>query len=45
MIFLGIVGILVGVWVANKVVDKMNEQAIRKLTYAMIGISGVINLI
>jgi len=41
----GIIGITAGVFVAGKVVDKLNADAIRKLTYAMIGVSGVVNLI
>ena len=42
---LGIVAILLGVLVANKIVDKLDEAKIRKITYVMIGIAGIINLL
>lgn len=45
LIGIGAIGIIAGVLVANKIVDKLDEQLIKKLTYVMIGISGIINLI
>ena len=41
----GIWGILSGVFIANKIVDRLNANAMRKLIYIMLGISGVLNLI
>ncbi|MDD6073826.1 MAG: sulfite exporter TauE/SafE family protein [Clostridium sp.] len=41
----GLFGILSGVYLANKIVDRLNANVIRKLTYVMIGVSGVLNLI
>ena len=41
----GIVGILIGGFIAGKVVKKLNGDIIRKATYIMIGIAGIINLI
>lgn len=44
-ILCGMAGILVGGVIAGKIVDKLNVVTMRKLIYAMIGVSGVINLI
>lgn len=44
-IMIGTVGILFGLKLANKIVDKLDENIIRKMTHVLIGISGVINLI
>lgn len=44
-ILVGIAGILAGVFVANKIVDKLNENVLRKVTYVMIGVAGIINLL
>ena len=41
----GVIGILAGGVIAGKVVDKLNADTMRKLIYAMIGVSGVLNLI
>ncbi len=41
----GIVGILAGVFIANRIVDKLDEKVLRKITYIMIGVAGIINLI
>lgn len=41
----GVVGILAGGAIAGKIVDKLNADAMRKVIYVMIGVSGVINLI
>jgi len=41
----GVVGILAGGAIAGKIVDKLNGDAMRKVIYIMIGVSGVINLI
>lgn len=42
---IGMIGILVGGLLARKIVDTLNGQFIRKLTYIMIGISGIMNII
>ena len=44
-ILCGMFGISFGLVFANKIVDKINGDMIRKITYAMIGISGIINLL
>lgn len=44
-ILVGIVGVLSGLFVANRIVDRMNGDLLRKLTYCVIGISGLINMI
>ena len=41
----GIAGILAGVFIAGKIVDKLNADMLRKITYLMIGVAGVINLL
>ena len=41
----GMVAIVIGGMIAKKLVDKMDGVLIRKLTYVMIGISGIVNLI
>ena len=41
---IGVIGITVGGLIGNKVVDRLDGMLIRKLTYIMIGISGLINL-
>ena len=41
----GLIGIISGVSLANKIVDRLNANVMRKLIYVMIGVSGVINLI
>ncbi len=43
-IAVGAVCIFAGLLVANKIVDRLNANVIRKLTYIMIGISGIVNL-
>ena len=45
LICAGFAGIVFGVFIAGKIVDKLNPEVIRKLTYAMIGVSGIANLI
>lgn len=42
---LGMVGILLGLWIANKIVDKLDANLIRKLTYVVIGLCGLSNVI
>jgi hypothetical protein len=42
---IGIIGIIIGGFIANKLVDKLDGVLIRKLIYIMIGISGIINII
>lgn len=42
---IGWLGILAGMFLANRVVDRMNAGLLRKLVYIMIGVSGIINLI
>lgn len=44
IIGIGIIGILIGSFIGNKIVDKLDGVLIKKLTYFMIGISGFINL-
>lgn len=41
----GMAGILIGGAIAGKIVDRLNAAMMRKLVYAMIGVSGVVNLI
>ena len=45
LIGIGAISIMIGGMIARKVVDKLDGMVIRKLTYIMIGISGIINLI
>lgn len=40
----GVIGIIIGGLIGNKVVDRLDGMLVRKLTYIMIGISGLINL-
>ena len=42
---IGWIGILTGGFVAGKVVDKLDTVLLQKLTYIMIGIAGIINLL
>ena len=42
---LGIIVILIGVTVAHRVVDRLNDALLKKITYIMIGVSGIFNLI
>lgn len=44
-IIVGMVCIIIGGFIANKIVDKLDGILVRKLTYIMIGISGLINII
>lgn len=44
-ILIGIVGVLSGQVVANKIVERINGELLKKLTYVLIGISGIINVI
>ena len=41
----GMIGIGTGLYFANKIVDQIEGQVIKKLTYFMIGVSGIINLL
>ncbi|MCR5042416.1 MAG: sulfite exporter TauE/SafE family protein [Clostridia bacterium] len=45
VILLGVAGILLGFFVAGKLVDRLNAKAMSRLTYVMIGVSGVLNLV
>lgn len=45
LILLGVVSILFGLWIANKVVDRLNADTIRKTTYILIGFSGIYNIV
>lgn len=45
VIVCGMIGIVLGLNIANKVVDKIDGALVRKLTYVMLGISGIINII
>ncbi len=42
---LGMVGILIGLFIANKIVDKLDAQLIKKITYVVIGLCGLSNII
>lgn len=42
---LGMVGILIGLGIANKIVDKLDADFIRKLTYVLIGLCGLSNVL
>jgi hypothetical protein len=42
---IGIIGIIIGGFIGNKIVDKLDGMMLKKLTYIMIGISGIMNLI
>ena len=44
-ILIGIVGVLSGLVVANKIVERINGELLKNLTYVLIGISGIINVI
>lgn len=44
-IAIGIVGVLSGLVVANNIVERINGELLKKLTYVLIGISGIINVI
>ena len=44
-ILIGIVGVLSGLVIANKIVERINGELLKKLTYVLIGISGIINVI
>ena len=44
-ILIGIVGVLSGLVIANKIVERINGELLKKLTYCLIGISGIINVI
>lgn len=44
-IVLGMVCIILGGLIANKLVDKLDGNMVRKLTYVMIGIAGISNLL
>lgn len=44
-IAIGTVAIFLGLMIANRIVDKMNADILRKLTYVMIGVSGIINIL
>lgn len=44
IIGVGVIGIILGGLIGNKIVDKLDGVWIRKLTYLMIGVSGLINL-
>lgn len=42
---IGMVCILVGLAAANKIVDRLDGEKIKKITYVVIGISGIMNVI
>lgn len=44
-IAVGMAGILIGVLIAGKIVEKVRRDVLRKLIYVMIGISGLVNLL
>ena len=44
-IALGMIGVLIGLSVANKIIGRLNGERIKTFTYIVIGFSGVMNLI
>lgn len=42
---LGIICVLIGLMIGNKLVSKLNIETLKKCTYILIGLSGVLNLI
>lgn len=44
-ILVGMVAILIGMKAANMIVDKLNPDLIKKITYVVIGLSGLINVV
>jgi hypothetical protein len=44
-VLLGVLMILAGAWIADKIVSYLNPDVLKKLTYVMIGISGLMNLL
>lgn len=42
---LGMLGILVGLFVANKIVDRLDGGLVKKLIYVIIGLCGLSNVI
>ncbi len=44
-IFLGMIGVLAGVNIAHKMVERIDGETIKKLTYLLIGFSGIYNVI
>ncbi|MBR2263552.1 MAG: sulfite exporter TauE/SafE family protein [Firmicutes bacterium] len=44
-IAVGMAGILIGVLIAGKIVEKVRRDVLRKLIYVMIGIGGLVNLL
>lgn len=42
---LGMAGILIGMVIANRIVEKLNAEFIKKMTYVIIGLSGLSNII
>ena len=42
---IGIIGILTGLFFANRIVDRLDTENIQKLTYIVIGFSGIYNVI
>ena len=45
IILVGVIGILIGLKFANKILDKVDGNFIKKVTYFTLGISGVLNII
>lgn len=44
-ILIGMTGILIGGQISKKLISHLNADIVRKLTYLMIGISGIMNLL
>ena len=42
---IGIVCILIGLGIANRIVDRLNGEKIKKVIYIVIGVSGILNVI
>lgn len=45
VIVCGVIGISIGIFFANRLVDKLDAKLIKKITYIVIGISGLINIL
>lgn len=42
---IGMIGIILGLAIANKIVDRADGEKIKRVTYVVIGISGILNLL
>ncbi len=42
---IGIISIIAGLGIANKIVDRLDGEKIKKITYVVIGLSGILNIV